>query len=188
MEATKKCGKCKAEKLVKSEFYTRSVRGKRYPSSYCKVCHSKSSTERMCAKRKLKSRRAFFVVKDCRIRDSSFGATNDLDEDFVSALIENGCAYCGASHQDFQIGLDRIDNSKVHMASNVVPCCTDCNLTRGNMPHTAWLLLAAGMKKARSEGLLIGWSARIVRKPASPPPYRPAPAPSFPVSTDAAHR
>lgn len=40
------------------------------------------------------------------------------------------CTYCNDKIET--IGLDRIDNDKGYTIDNVVSCCGDCNLTRGN--------------------------------------------------------
>jgi hypothetical protein len=47
-------------------------------------------------------------------------------------LITGNCAYCGLeSDVEAGVGLDRLDNSKGYEQSNVVPCCTLCNVVRG---------------------------------------------------------
>lgn len=83
------------------------------------------------------------------------GGYNDGDCDFESfmKLSQLPCFYCGRkpfrsvnrgdnrAKSDRQKqegnfiynGLDRVDNSKGHMMSNVVPCCSDCNYAKRNM-------------------------------------------------------
>lgn len=54
----------------------------------------------------------------------------DLTVDWMKENITSkSCIYCGDTEN---VGCDRIDNSKGHTKDNVVPCCGECNLTRGN--------------------------------------------------------
>jgi hypothetical protein len=43
------------------------------------------------------------------------------------------CVYCGFQLPKTGSCLDRIDNRDGYQPHNVVPCCTECNLTRGDM-------------------------------------------------------
>lgn len=49
-------------------------------------------------------------------------------------LILNPCHYCGISLKSIKrgSGLDRIDNSKGYILDNIVPCCYECNMIKGN--------------------------------------------------------
>lgn len=49
---------------------------------------------------------------------------------FEENIKSKSCAYC--NRDDVRIGCDRIDNSIGHIKTNVIPCCGDCNRTRGN--------------------------------------------------------
>lgn len=53
----------------------------------------------------------------------------NLDFETYANLISQSCFYCGYPLQEFGTGLDRIDSNKEigYIASNVVPCCTQCN-------------------------------------------------------------
>lgn len=42
------------------------------------------------------------------------------------------CHYCTGSLNEYGHSLDRKDNSKSYTVDNVVPCCTDCNRTKGD--------------------------------------------------------
>jgi hypothetical protein len=47
--------------------------------------------------------------------------------------ISSGCFYCGADLLTIGgVSLDRIDNSKGYTLDNVLPCCGNCNMIRGN--------------------------------------------------------
>lgn len=64
-----------------------------------------------------------------RLKDKKKGLDNDITLDYFRKQIEDGCTYCGDTNR---VGLDRIDNTKGHTKSNVVPCCYDCNCARMN--------------------------------------------------------
>ncbi len=64
-----------------------------------------------------------------RLRDKKKGFFNDMTIEVFKELAKKGCFYC---NDDKNIGLDRIDNSKGHEVSNVVPCCYDCNSARNS--------------------------------------------------------
>ena len=55
----------------------------------------------------------------------------DLNIDwFIENVFTKSCYYCG---DDNRLGVDRIDNKKSHSKDNVVPCCYECNIARGNI-------------------------------------------------------
>jgi hypothetical protein len=177
------CGK----RLPISSFYTKE-NGK-YLSSYCKACdlvrvtrrqqrrsgepqyeaqkaRYKISTNRHHkASRAANERREHWIWQDTRRNDRKFGRRNDLTKVTIREMIEKGCAYCEISPDDCKMTLDRIDNSKGHLVSNVVPSCPECNLTRGNMPYEVWLrYMVPGMREARKNGALNGWERRSWRR------------------------
>lgn len=71
------------------------------------------------------------MISSYKHKDKSLGISEcDIDIDWmISNIITNKCVYCG---DDKRIGCDRIDNNKGHTKDNVVPCCYDCNVARGN--------------------------------------------------------
>jgi hypothetical protein len=164
---TKECSKCKASKPI-TDFPTRTVNGKSYPHSFCRVC---KNAERMKyaknqpspeatrayqnAHRADPANRASYIYKDSRNSDRKKGLENDLDIEFIRAALLTPCTYCGAD--DILKSLDRIDNTLGHCQANVLVSCQRCNLTRRNMPHAAWLVVAEGMRKAREKGLFGDW-------------------------------
>lgn len=52
-------------------------------------------------------------------------------EEFV-ILNSQPCHYCNGPLPKTGHGLDRLDNTRGYHLDNVVPCCTPCNLLRGN--------------------------------------------------------
>jgi len=79
----------------------------------------------------------------------------DLDHDFVSALIADGCKYCGINN--VRMTLDRIDNQLGHLKSNVHPACVRCNHIRGSMPFDAWMNMVPSIRKTYELGLFADW-------------------------------
>ena len=101
---------------------------------------------------------ARFILWEARRSDKSRGLCCDLSKEEIETLIANGCSYCGETQ--LRMTLDRIDNSKGHILSNVVPACIRCNYARRDMPYEAWLCLVEGMKRARELSLFGGWTGR----------------------------
>mgnify|MGYP001559832597 CR=1 len=60
------------------------------------------------------------------------------------------CYYCQFPLPDAGVGLDRLDNSIGYTVANVVPCCTDCNYTRGHTwSHQEYLELAPMVRRLK---------------------------------------
>lgn len=57
----------------------------------------------------------------------------DITREQHAELLNRPCYYCSVSLLDeMGVGLDRIDNNKGYILSNVLPCCGNCNKTRGD--------------------------------------------------------
>lgn len=97
-----------------------------------------------------------FIYDDSRKSDKLAGRGNDLTKEDIVRLVADGCRYCGET--SLRMTLDRQDNAIGHFLSNVVPSCVRCNLTRGNMPYKAWLIVAKAMREARESGAFEGWT------------------------------
>jgi 5-methylcytosine-specific restriction endonuclease McrA len=146
-----------------------------YFRAYCKVCHNNKAEEynklsskaphrkdkinaRKRAYRKNPEKIAAIILADSKNSDKKHNRECDLDREFIEGLIGCGCLYCGET--ELRITLDRIDNSKGHLRSNVVPACIRCNYARGSMPHAAWMCLMKGLTEAREKGLFGDWTGR----------------------------
>lgn len=65
-----------------------------------------------------------------RCKDKKKGYNTNITREFLEdAIYHKKCIYCGDTRN---IGLDRIDNNRGHEIGNVVPCCYECNVARGN--------------------------------------------------------
>lgn len=181
---TKICSACKVEK-DRSDFYTRSQNGKKYPEARCKQCSTKRTTDRLNSDenyrvrhkewaqesaRKHQAKRkadrlskdpevlAAILFEDYRTNDRKKNRDNDLTMEFICEAIKQPCSYCDDT--ECKMTLDRCDNSVGHLQANVVPCCYRCNISRGNMPYNAWMEIAPAMKSARIKGLFGDWMSK----------------------------
>lgn len=71
------------------------------------------------------------MVSSYKVKDKKMGLNVcDIDiEWMIDNILMKPCHYCGDT---YRIGCDRIDNSKGHSKDNVIPCCYECNVARGN--------------------------------------------------------
>lgn len=171
--STKYCTHCKQEKPV-SEFGTRVVNGKRYPTTNCAKCkyerskpnrvrrysendvaYNRDRDARRKQERAAGTNLAQYVWEDCRKSDRKRGFENDLDREFIREKLACACSYCGDT--ETRMTLDRIVNTKGHTKDNVVPACYRCNLIRRDMPYEAWLMLVDALRAARLQGLFGEW-------------------------------
>jgi 5-methylcytosine-specific restriction endonuclease McrA len=68
-------------------------------------------------------------------------------EEFTELVDGEVCHYCGGPLSKHGIALDRMDNTKGHLAWNCVPCCGRCNYTFGDYyTYAEKLLLAETIK------------------------------------------
>ena len=135
--------------------------------------YAKHKTEIQLRKRYRRRRNvAQAILEDARKSDRRFGRENDLDIAFVTALIADPCRYCG--DEELRKTIDRIDNDFGHLRANVVFVCERCNYVRRNMPHAAWMIVAAAMREARIKSLFGTWTGAIHHR--EPLPALPLPA------------
>lgn len=57
----------------------------------------------------------------------------------LSATIICPCFYCGKFSKNGFVGIDRYDNTKGYILSNIKPCCKDCNMMKNDMPPQAFI-------------------------------------------------
>ena len=156
---------------------TRCCGGEIYLRNICRSCesvrknayppndHSVSRTRRCSWERDyIKKRRqstdprlqAETIKIDAKGSDRKRGWKNDLTTEWVQSAISKGCIYCGCT--TIKMTLDRISNEHPHTQENVLPACIRCNLTRKNMPFSAWEVVAKGMRTAFEAGLFSEWT------------------------------
>lgn len=77
-----------------------------------------------------KSNRELKFIFDYRRIDKKKNRICDLTVEWLKENITSKpCVYCS---QTENVGCDRVDNKKGHTMNNVVPCCTICNVVRGD--------------------------------------------------------
>lgn len=89
------------------------------------------------------------MLSSYRNSDKKKGLNTTITREFLEDIIYNRkCVYCGDTHN---IGLDRIDNTKGHEIDNVVPCCYECNVARGNnFSYEEMLIIGESIRKVKS--------------------------------------
>jgi hypothetical protein len=97
-----------------------------------------------------------WILEACSKDDRRSGLTgSDLTAETVMTKIKDGCFYCGET--SLRMTLDRIDNDLGHSEANTHGCCIRCNISRGNMPYAAWIVIAPSFRRAREQGLFGTW-------------------------------
>lgn len=116
---------------------------KQYDKEHRKLNSTRIAAERkihyeQCKEREQSIQKIYGIKPEARykraVRNSKKrGKTWDISQQDYIDLISQPCFYDGASLcKEFGTGLDRIDNSKGYSLDNVVPCCGDCNIIRGD--------------------------------------------------------
>ncbi len=78
-------------------------------------------------------------------------------DDYVISLFRQPCHYCGDVMIDQKLtGIDRIDNSKGYITSNVVPCCKICNMMKRHLNQKTFINICKHI--AFMNGLVKGYS------------------------------
>lgn len=122
----------------------------------CEVCRTKANILYNTNKKLNEELRAKRILSNAKVKyKSDIKFTYDITLDFILEAFTKNCSYC---EQGEDIGLDRIDNEKGYLKTNVVPCCLTCNLIRKDLPYPAWMILSNNMKEIKENKLLEGWS------------------------------
>lgn len=61
-----------------------------------------------------------------------------LPKDLLETILISDCFYCGVS-PDGVHGIDRYDSSIGYLPTNVLPCCTICNVMKNSLSHLEFL-------------------------------------------------
>lgn len=90
------------------------------------------------------------MLAQYKLYDKKKGFEFDIDRKwFVNAILYGRCHYCGDTKR---LGLDRIDNNKGHTHDNVVVCCYECNVARGNnFSYEEMLILGKTIKEIKNK-------------------------------------
>ncbi len=74
----------------------------------------------------------------------------NIPVDEFNKIIKLNCFYCNrkpSNQSDFldngeylkYSGIDRVDNKKGYIMSNIVPCCSICNMSKMRLPYKEWI-------------------------------------------------
>ena len=121
-----KCGKQKTQ----DDFYVDRHKARGYVSR-CKQCYAETASS-VISKKPYRRESAF------RAGALRRGLPYDLTLDQFMSFWQKSCRYCGDEIET--VGLDRVDNSKGYLFSNVVPCCKICNSMKSHMELKDFLL------------------------------------------------
>jgi formate-dependent nitrite reductase cytochrome c552 subunit len=115
----------------------------------CKLCHNRISREYT------KNNPDVRALSNYRESDKRRGLTNDLTRDFVREALSKPCHYCLRKFK--RMTLDRMNNNIGHVMTNIVTCCSMCNMLKRDLPYEAWMLMVPGLRQACERGLLDHW-------------------------------
>lgn len=105
------------------------------------------------------------IEKGAMVRNIKF----ELTVDDYKIYYNQPCYYCGVN----SIGLDRIDSAIHYCKTNIVPCCTICNMMKSTLERDAFIIHCtkiainhdrAGSEKYYSESLILKKLAGEVEK------------------------
>lgn len=111
------------------------------PIRYCSHCNRfKPLTAEYWSKDKRKAYGLRYICKWCRhyqnyqLTAKSKNIELTITREQAEILFGSPCFYCGCKPAG---GIDRVDNGIGYTASNVVPCCWECNAIKKNhsLPH-----------------------------------------------------
>jgi len=140
---TKVCPRCKEKLLLSADNFYPCKDKKSGFRPHCISCckllaktgWGKTSKEAKARKNYVRkyelSQRSNALLNSYKRRDKKNNQEFDLDKPFVVKMLSSKCAYCGDNYMP-NLGLDRVDNFKGHIKSNVVTCCYECNTARSN--------------------------------------------------------
>lgn len=77
------------------------------------------------------------IARAYRYSASKRGYSWDLGDLEVQEIVSQNCRYCGISGTPY-VGIDRVDNTLGYTADNCVPCCSVCNMAKGNKTMDEW--------------------------------------------------
>lgn len=92
--------------------------------------------------------------------DKKKGLQNDLSPSDTEVIISMPCYYCGVQPAN---GVDRMDCSKGHIKTNIIPACKKCNILLCDIPFEGKILLRDGLHRMREKGILDEWEIPLQR-------------------------
>lgn len=93
----------------------------------CTICYKKSLVSNVIRNPRDKIKTRLYYIKASA---SKRNIDIELTDEQIIKLIQLNCNYCGENDIDTICGLDRVDNDKGYIKSNVVPSCEMCNMMK----------------------------------------------------------
>lgn len=126
----KSCSKCKLKKQLSA--YSKNRSSKDGYTGICKKC--KNLYKETWYQENKDREKTSLVKRYGRLKNAAkLKGMFDITFEQYCNLINSGCHYCSVDISlDGGYNLDRIDNDKGYELSNVVPCCSTCNVCRNN--------------------------------------------------------
>lgn len=120
-EGYSKCSTCIEKERIIAENELSALRKEKHIIYYGKTDDNIRRKDYICVNE------GFRLLKK-RAKDSNILCTISFEE--YRNIICYPCYYCGFISDDQFVGLDRINNNKGYIQTNVLPCCTYCNLMK----------------------------------------------------------
>jgi len=144
-----RCSKCKKEKTRSS--FNKTASRKSGIMTVCRQCDKVSVYD---WQNKNKERYGFRLLKNAAKRTRRI---IDISYEEYCKIITLPCFYCeepiwqsNKKYSEFGHGLDRIDNNKGYLKSNVIPACGSCNRGRSDIfTVEEWRVAIAAVKSYR---------------------------------------
>lgn len=108
-------------------------------ATYCINCRTvKRKNDNKINKEKYKyHKQPRYIYKRYKSGALRRGHTFDITFEEFNKLWNIPCNYC--KKPIAHIGIDRKDNSIGYVTSNIIPCCTTCNLMKGKLTHEEFI-------------------------------------------------
>lgn len=116
-------------KICKIENCNKEIKCKNLCHNHYNLEHYKKYSEKYRTYERTPNRRYKRHVAFCKRENIPFAISF---EKWVSLIENNECYYCHSSLPTNGIALDRKYPDVGYFIDNVVPCCTNCNLTKGD--------------------------------------------------------
>lgn len=96
-----------------------------------------------------RSNKGRFYSLKLQAKKRNLEVTFGFDE--YSLLVQSECHYCGKALNATGSGLDRKDNKYGYTASNVVPCCKNCNIMKNNfLTYNEMVVVSEALRRYRN--------------------------------------
>ncbi len=101
-------------------------------------------------KRETRDRSSFIDrYREYKRRAARISSTFNLSENEAKDLFERECYYCDFKQQEILNGIDRICNELGYIDTNLVTCCTTCNMMKSTHDEATFILMCAQISKYR---------------------------------------